>query len=151
MPSSRRWTTSSSPGARITVDVDPDLKVLADPLILDELLANLLANAERHGGPNVHLSATRSTRSGKRLVGVTVADDGPGVEAALLPHLFQPLRHSLTSPTRSGLGLALVRQMAITLGGDVAYEAGRSPRRPVHLLPGPGLSGPDEPCAPSWP
>lgn len=108
----------------VTIEVDPDIKVLADPLILEELLSNLLANAERHGGPNVRIEAAITTRSGKTQIGVTVSDDGPGVDESLVPHLFEPLRHRLTSPTHSGLGLALVRQMAITLGGDAVYAAG---------------------------
>ncbi len=106
------------------VEVDPDVKVLADPIILDELLANLVANAERHGGPHIQVTATTTKRAGKPYVAVTVSDDGPGVEDRLVPLLFEPLRHSLTSPTHSGLGLALVRQMALTLGGDVIYEPG---------------------------
>ncbi len=114
--------TVVSPDSSVTIGVGRDLKVLADPAILDELLTNLLANAERHGGPNIDITAKTVSRSTRTDVEVTVSDDGPGVPDALLPHLFEPLRHRLTSPTQSGLGLALVRQMAITLGGEVSYE-----------------------------
>ena len=110
---------STSP---VTIDVDSNLKVLADPLILDELLANLLANAERHGGPHIGIEAVSVPIAGRESIEITVSDDGLGVDESLVPLLFEPLRRGLTSPTHSGLGLALVRQMALTLGGDVRYE-----------------------------
>ena len=51
-----------------------------------------------------------------------MSDDGPGVPPNLVPHLFAPMRSSLATIEHAGLGLALVRQMTITLGGDIAYE-----------------------------
>ena len=103
----------------MTVEIeDPDLHVLADPLLLDEILANLLANARRYGGPNIAIEV----RPRGEQVEFAVRDDGPGVPPALVEHLFEPMRKKLASSNHAGLGLALVRQMARSLGGEATYE-----------------------------
>ncbi len=76
-------------GPPVSVEVeDPELRVLADPLLLDEILANLLANARRYGGPNIAIQV--HGRDGK--VEFAVCDDGPGVPPAVAEHLFEPMR-----------------------------------------------------------
>jgi two-component system, OmpR family, sensor histidine kinase MprB len=56
-----------------------------------------------------------------------VADAGPGISAADLPHVFDRFYRATTSRTMpgSGLGLAIVRQVAVRHGG--AVWAGRAP------------------------
>jgi len=102
----------------IEIDVDPSIEVHADSLLLSQIFTNLLANARRYGGPRISISATID---GDRIE-IVVADDGPGVPPNVVPHLFAPMRSSLATIEHAGLGLALVRQMTITLGGDIAYE-----------------------------
>ena len=102
----------------IDVDVDPTIIVHADSLLLSQIFTNLLANARRYGGPHVAVSAALTGD----LVEVVVSDDGPGVPPNLIPHLFAPMRGSLATVEHAGLGLALVRQMTITLGGDITYQ-----------------------------
>src|SRR4029078_5171853 len=102
----------------IEVEVDPAILVHADSLLLSQIFSNLLANARRYGGPHIRIVAKVD---GDR-VRVEVTDDGPGVPPNLVPHLFAPMRSSLATIEHAGLGLALVRQMTITLGGDIAYE-----------------------------
>ncbi len=106
------------PGPAVGIEVDDDLEVLADPLLLDEILANLLANARRYGGPHIEVVA----RALPDVVEIAVCDDGPGISSEGQAHLFEPMRQKLASPDHAGLGLALVRQMAQTLGGEVSYE-----------------------------
>ncbi len=112
---------------RLEVAVDPGApRVLADPDRLQQALANLVANALRFSPPGgvVTLGAHAS---GGREVALTVRDQGPGIAAADLPHLFdrfwQASRHDRTG---SGLGLAIVRGIAEAHGGrvEVASEPG---------------------------
>ena len=79
--------------------------------IVDELLGNALDYA-RHRVV-VGIASTRSS------VIVTVSDDGPGVSEAELDAIFERFsRGSTAIPGGTGLGLALVRESAIALGGD---------------------------------
>src|SRR5262249_61668444 len=51
--------------AEVTVEIDPDLRVLADPQRLEQILINLVTNALRYGGPPVVLSAAVTDPPGR--------------------------------------------------------------------------------------
>lgn len=83
--------------------------VLGHPDRLKQVWINVLTNATRYCPPHatvtMHLSATAEG------VLCQVADTGPGIAAADLPHVTEPLYRGRTSAEGSGLGLALVRQI----------------------------------------
>jgi signal transduction histidine kinase len=113
------------PGGRpVDVAVGSDLEVLADSARLDQVLTNLLANAFRHGGPNVAVEASRVDG----VVHLVVADDGPGIPEDLQPHLFEPFSRAIDAQAKegSGLGLAIVRSLVEAFGGRVTYERGEN-------------------------
>lgn len=90
---------------------------------LDQVLANLLSNAEKYAG-----GATRviARRGGAGDVQVVVTDAGPGVPEAFREQLFE--RFSRASDTSqivpgTGLGLFITRELARANGGDVEYRA----------------------------
>jgi two-component system sensor histidine kinase MtrB len=99
-------------------------QVASDPRRIERVVANLVDNALEHGGG----AATVLVGTGT----VEVADDGPGIPAEQLPHVFE--RFWKGDPARSGpgsgLGLAIARENARLLGGDVevASEPGRGTR-----------------------
>jgi PAS domain S-box-containing protein len=107
-------------GTSVEMQLAEDVEVLADPLRLDQVLVNMYTNAYRYGGPHVRLDAIET---GDDLV-LTIADDGPGVPADLVPHLFDPFTRGPDSRRMhgSGLGLVIVRRLMETFGGDVWYE-----------------------------
>lgn len=136
-------------GITQTIDVDPQLTIIADALQVQQLLFNLLLNAQQalakqHGG--------RLTVSAERVddrVNITVADTAGGIEPHLLPHIFDPLRSTnvLGDNERArcrGLGLALCRDLAEENGGsiNVQSEMGKGTRFTVSLPAG-------EPAIPS--
>lgn len=108
----------------VTVAVGEDLRVIADPRRLEQVVVNLLENALRFGLPPVEV---RAGPSGSGVgVELEVIDHGEGVDPALVPTLFSELR-SLTGrprrpPAEGGLGLALVRGLVEAMGGRVRYE-----------------------------
>jgi len=60
-------------------------------------------------------------------VSVWVDDDGPGIGAEDLPHVFEPFYRSARHPARqvgSGLGLAIVAELVGAMGGSVRAEPG---------------------------
>jgi PAS domain S-box-containing protein len=120
---------------RITLSVEPapDLPMLnADEAQLQQVIINLLFNAQRaigEGGGRIRL-ATR--RADAEWVEVVVSDDGPGVAATDLAHLFTPF-FSRTGGT--GLGLALAAQTVKAHGGSIeaANNKGRGASFTVRL------------------
>jgi signal transduction histidine kinase len=95
---------------------------LGDRLRVRQILRNLLANAVRHGGPEVLVEITPEGD----MVGVSVADDGPGIPLSDRSYLFDPYFHgegATTQPASIGLGLTVSLKLAQMMGGDLTYKA----------------------------
>jgi signal transduction histidine kinase len=108
---------SLEPGVEVRLDVRPGLAVMADPLVLDRVLSNLLVNAARYGEPPIVVTAARTDRH----VRIAVEDAGGGVPEELRARLFE--RFARGDDARgSGLGLAIARAYARAHGGDLVYE-----------------------------
>ncbi len=112
------------PGAHhVAVDVPDTLpEVLADAALLDRVLANLLANALRHGpaeSPPAVLASSHADR-----VEIRVVDRGPGVPAADRDRIFQPFQRlgDRDTTTGVGLGLALSRGLTEAMGGTLTAD-----------------------------
>lgn len=104
-------------GAQVTVTAAPT-KVNADPALLQRAIGNLLDNAMRYGRRPGEEAVVHITVAGGT---VTVADHGPGIDAALAEEAFD--RFSSTGGS-SGLGLSIVRWVAQAHGGRLAvYNA----------------------------
>jgi signal transduction histidine kinase len=122
---------SLAPAVQIRIDVRPELAVLADPLVLDRVLSNLLVNAARYGAPPIVVTAARTDRH----VRIAVEDAGGGVPEELRPRLFE--RFARGGDERgSGLGLAIARAYARAHGGDLVYEPLDGGTRFELILPG---------------
>jgi signal transduction histidine kinase len=94
--------------------------VTADPDALRAALRNLVENALRHGSGNWLRLSVDASPSGATF---TVEDNGPGIPAADLPHIFDPFYRGAASRAAqrkgSGIGLALVRRIALAHGGAI--------------------------------
>jgi signal transduction histidine kinase len=119
------------PGVNIEVDVPDSLAIVADPLVLDRVLSNLLMNAVLHGSPPIRLTA--EARDGH--IRIAVEDNGPGVSEYVLPRLFERFARGELAGIGSGLGLAIARAYARSHGGDLVYERGESGARFELILP----------------
>jgi two-component system sensor histidine kinase KdpD len=106
----------------VEVELPDDLPPLdVDPLLIDQVISNLLDNAGRDAGPEARIRI--SARREGSLARIRVEDGGPGVPAEAMSHLFEkfyrvPLRKG---PARrgSGMGLALVKGLTESMGGSV--------------------------------
>ncbi|MFD0205974.1 MULTISPECIES: sensor histidine kinase [Saccharothrix] len=106
-----------APDARVTVTAAPT-KVNADPTLLQRAIGNLLANALRHGRRPDGEAIVHITVAGGR---VTVADNGPGIDPEAAERVFDRFT---TSGASAGLGLAIVRWVALAHGGTLrVYNA----------------------------
>jgi len=97
--------------------------VMADPLRLEQVLANLLENALKFvpQGGRIDVSIKQSGRH----VLVSVADTGPGIPPEDLPHLFDQFYQARKSDHRIGMGLGLYisREIMRALGGNIWVES----------------------------
>jgi signal transduction histidine kinase len=110
-------TDALPPDSVVDLEVARDLAVLADPLVIDRVVSNLLINAVRYGKPPIMISAEQRDRH----LRVTVEDRGAGVPEDLRPRLFERFSRADTA-NGSGLGLAIARAYARAHGGDLLYQ-----------------------------
>lgn len=112
-------------GVALKVVGGPPISVLADPILLDQILLILLDNAVKynHAGGSVTLSVSQSQGNAV----FAVADTGLGIAAADIAHLgerfFRVDKDRSRASGGAGLGLSIARQIARQLGGTLEYES----------------------------
>ena len=112
----------------ITVTVEPPQELLLvpmDPILIEQVLANLLENAAVHGVTTTRILV--SARPDGDFARFTVSDDGQGIPPAVLPTLFDgTLKHSETAggDGKRNMGLGLSVCMAIVRAHGGTMEAG---------------------------
>jgi two-component system phosphate regulon sensor histidine kinase PhoR len=125
---------------RIAIEVLPrpgEQVVVADSRALEQILSNLVDNAIKYGRDDgrVRIGAERH---GDR-ISLWVKDDGPGIDPAHLPRLFERFYRVDAGRSRelggTGLGLAIVKHLAEAMGGSVTVSSlpGAGARFDVYL------------------
>jgi signal transduction histidine kinase len=99
-----------------------DVKVRADPLLLREVITNLINNAIDAAPVNGHVEL-KAGRRGNGWPYFSVSDDGPGVSDENRHHLFEP--HFTTKEGGTGLGLFMSFGIVKEHQGDLRYEGNR--------------------------
>lgn len=128
-----------APEKRLSLELPPrHMPWCGDQRLLTRAVENLIGNALRYAESEVTLSISRLQENYL----LEVSDDGPGIDPALAPQIFEPFVRLDQSRDRrtggTGLGLAIVRSIARHHGGDVALLASDHGARfcltlPVHL------------------
>ena len=103
------------PDMAFTYEIEPQCRLVGDPAAWERVLVNLFLNAAEAGATRVNVRAEADA--------IVVCDNGPGIPADLLPHIFQP--HVSTKSIFSGLGLYVVQSIVEQHGG--AVSAGNRP------------------------
>lgn len=124
----RGWVAevSAQAGAVWQVADEVPAEVQADARLLRRLLRNLLDNARRYHPPGAEPIEVRLSLQGPDCLRLAVLDRGRGVPEAARSRIFEPFyRVSGHSEAAGGvgLGLSLVRQIALQHGGEAMYEA----------------------------
>ena len=133
--------------------------VLADPLLVERILRNLVSNAIRYTDDGSVLVSAR--RRGDRLL-LQVWDSGPGIreveQQKIFDEFYQVPHTGAVSPEQRkglGLGLAIVKRLAALMNAPLAMRSqvghgtvftlelpvGKAPRAPAQVLPGKGPVG----------
>jgi len=112
-------------GVSLRVDVTPGERARVDPRHLAHILMNLIDNAIKHNrrGGTARLAAETAPKE----IVVIVRDDGPGIPAADLPHVFTRFRRSARARAEgvagTGLGLSIAKSLAEANGGRITTES----------------------------
>ncbi len=117
------------PAARaheLQCDIDPAIeKLLIDPLKITQVFENLLDNALKYTPAGSRISVTGKRRTDE--IEVRVADTGPGIPEADLPHIFERFYRVDKGRSRdkggTGLGLSIVKHIIQLHGGRVKVES----------------------------
>ncbi len=110
----------------ITITIGDDLPpIVADAVLLDGLLANLVENVARHAPPPARLLVEARPTGGR--VELAIHDAGPGVPEGSLGRLFERFHrepaHGEGSRRGLGIGLSIVRGFGEAMGATVRAEA----------------------------
>lgn len=107
------------------LDCAKDLEVEADRRALEQILTNLVDNAVKYcpEGSTVTVHAHKDGKGAR----IAVRDDGPGIDAAHLPRLFERFYRVEAGRSRdmggTGLGLSIVKHLAEAMGGSVDVKS----------------------------
>jgi len=124
--------------ATLAVRVDPpDAAALVSRSALYQMLANLLDNALKYGGPGQTVTLAAELRDGR--VRMSVEDEGPGIPARERESIWEPYRRLQRDvagiEAGSGIGLSVVKRLAEAGGGTAWVENGGAGSRFVVELP----------------
>ncbi|HET9021137.1 MAG TPA: ATP-binding protein [Ornithinibacter sp.] len=117
-----RRVASGAQREHFVVDVPEDVtQIWADPDRLEQVVANLVENAVRHGAGTVRLAGRRSVLDGRPAVDLLVSDDGEGIASEHRELVFSRFWQG-GAKHGTGLGLYLVRGLVEAHGGTVRAE-----------------------------
>ncbi|WP_209560272.1 HAMP domain-containing sensor histidine kinase [Frigoribacterium sp. PvP032] len=106
---------------------DEPVVVPGDAMRLHQIVANLLTNSRTHTPEGTPVHVALAVDAAARCAVVTVSDEGPGIDPAVLPVLFERFARADSSRSRkagsTGLGLAIVEAVAHAHGGDVSVAS----------------------------
>ena len=110
---------ASGKGMHVAYLTDDEACIAGDEALLRLMFRNLIGNAVKYG----HQEAEIHTRIHEDILLIDILDDGPGVDARELPHLFERFYRSQLAKQKvegSGLGLSIVRRVAELHGFQVS-------------------------------
>ena len=128
--------TFEDKGWTVEQNIDEGLPpVLADIRALESAIRNLIENALKYASAGKWLRLTAATAHSRKEVVVTVADRGPGIDPADLPHIFEPFYRGkkvlASSVPGAGLGLSLLQRYLKAHGGSVKLTNSRGAALPL--------------------
>jgi two-component system phosphate regulon sensor histidine kinase PhoR len=109
-------------GVQVLVSCEPELEALTETDLIEQVVANLAANAVKHADNGDIVLAAERADAGK--VAIRVSDSGPGIATHQQDRIFDRFyRAGDRTDEGFGLGLSIVRHAVRALGGDVEVDS----------------------------
>ena len=109
---------SGFPDLDLRIECPRDVHVHADPLRLQQILSNLVRNAQVHGAEPV----TVDVSSDLTTVTIRVCDAGEGVPESFIPRLFERYSQGARAASGAGIGLSVVHDLVQAHAGTIRYD-----------------------------
>lgn len=109
-----------SAGLDVVFDLDATQVVRLDVDALEQMLGNLINNAEKYAASGKHLRIR--SRHQNEVTIIDVSDAGPGIPASFAKQIFKPFERAsdhIHAATGTGIGLTITRSLARKHGGDL--------------------------------
>ena len=103
------------------VGVENSVMAIGEHRSTVQILVNLLGNAVRHSPDGATVALIVEQRADK--VAATIADEGPGIAEADQARIFERYERVGDTPGGVGLGLAISRRLARSMGGDIELQS----------------------------
>jgi diguanylate cyclase (GGDEF)-like protein len=126
---------------------DQEWRVQGDPALLVQVVDNLLDNAVRFTHEGGHIEVALDLDAQGEWLRLTVADDGIGITAPVLPHVFEPFVQDIRAlglhVAGIGIGLTVARELVRAHRGDIMAFSGGASRGSRFVVTLPVLRGAD--------
>ena len=116
---------------QLEVDLPEPLPTEGDARRLEQVVVNVLANANRHTPAGTRIRVTGETVDGQ--VRLSVRDTGPGIPPAEIEAIFQRFHRLPAGDSGSGLGLAIARSLVELQGGQLSAESAPGEGSAFHI------------------
>lgn len=107
------FMTDLARASPLALQIEGARKIFVDPVLLNRLLLNLFRNAHQAGASHVEIDIWQAGN----LAVLDISDNGKGIAAAQRPFVFQAFHSGHRGG--SGLGMAIAKDMAVAMGGDI--------------------------------
>jgi PAS domain S-box-containing protein len=111
----------------VKVDIDPLDLVMGDAARLQQVVWNLISNAVKFTPKRGRITVSVRRVTSESAVEMEIADTGEGIDAEVLPYVFDRFRQGNSGPMRThmglGLGLAIVKHIVEMHGGRVSVHS----------------------------
>jgi two-component system sensor histidine kinase PhoQ len=108
----------------VTLDLDPGATFYGDEGDLTEVLGNLLDNAYKYCAGRLRVAAGSTGHGSVRRLEISIEDDGPGIEPAMIDTVLQRGRRMDESVPGHGIGLSMAREIIALYGGELDIGVG---------------------------
>ncbi len=120
-------TASDSVKIQYNSMLDPDSRLLGDPIRIRQIVWNLVGNAVKftpQGSVNIQSKIISASENTKAILSVSISDTGVGISDEDQEKILEPFNQADTSLTRSfegvGLGLTIVQKLLSAMGGELS-------------------------------